>query len=551
MYARTFSGTVHGIDGITVAVEVDLANGLPQFDIVGLGGSAVKESRDRVRAALRNGGFEFPMKRITVNLAPADLRKEGSAFDLAIALGILLSSEQLPLRNERTMILGELALDGSLRPIPGVLPILLEAKKQGFTHALLPAGNAQEARLVELQVMPAHNLKEAVSYWKPAKENKDNGIDDCSDFTTNTPPTIHITNQPDPDAQYHPRADDLQPSSSAPFQPPHHSKYNFSDVIGQTFVKRGLEVAAAGFHNVLLVGPPGSGKTLLANCLPTIMPQMTRDESFEVTKIYSIAGYLTHRSGLIQERPIRSPHHTITSAALAGGGAQIPRPGECSLAHGGILFLDEIPEFSRHVIEVLRQPLEAGQITIGRAKQGYVFPAQFLLVGSMNPCPCGFYGTRAQQECTCSPQQIHRYRSRISGPILDRIDIHLEVPRVAVDLLGERQVEESSESIRERVERARLMQAERFQGRKGFCYNSGMTGSDLRKYVPIDRDGQELMKLAFEKMGLSARGYDRIIKVARTIADLQGTEQVESTHVAEAIRYRALDRGGVNGTYSY
>jgi magnesium chelatase family protein len=354
MYACSYSGAILGIDGMIVTVETDIANGLPQFDLVGLGGSAVKEARDRVRAAIRNAGFDYPMQRITVNLAPADQRKEGSGFDLAIAIGILLASKQLLPREGKILILGELALDGSLRPVTGVLPILLEAKKNGFTHVILPAANEAEAHLVDIVVLPAHHLRDAAEYWTKG-------------WDTPSAPSIQK------------KSIRLRSETGYP---------DFSHVYGQNFVKRGLEIAAAGFHNVILVGPPGSGKTLLANCLPGIMPQMTMDESYEVTKIYSIAGQLTRTSGLISERPFRSPHHTITATALIGGGAQIPRPGECSLSHGGILFLDEMPEFSRHVLEVLRQPLEAGVVTIGRSKQVFTFPARFLLIGSCNPCPC-------------------------------------------------------------------------------------------------------------------------------------------------------------------
>lgn len=510
MYACSYSGTVLGIDGLIVSVETDIANGLPQFDLVGLGGSAVKEARDRVRAALRNAGFDYPMQRITVNLAPADQRKEGSGFDLAIAFGILLASKQITPRPEQILILGELALDGSLRPVTGVLPILLEAKRSGFTHVILPAQNAPEATLVDIIVLPAADLPAAVHYWKHDLRPDDN----------------------------HNLARPISPLTKSKDDIP-----DFADVYGQQFVKRGLEIAAAGFHNVLLVGPPGSGKTLLATCLPGIMPQMTTDESYEVTKIYSIAGQLTKTSGLICERPFRSPHHTITSTALIGGGAQIPRPGECSLSHGGILFLDEMPEFSRHVLEVLRQPLEAGVVTIGRAKQVFTFPARFLLIGSCNPCPCGFFGTREQQACTCTYQQIQKYRSKLSGPLLDRIDLHLEVPRVPVQLLNRRTMEESSAVIQQRVEHARRIQGERYAHRQGSPFNSAMNGNELRRYASLDKESQELLQLAFETLGLSARAYDRIVKVARTIADLGGSERVDAAHVAEAIRYRALDRG--------
>ncbi|WP_338463427.1 YifB family Mg chelatase-like AAA ATPase [Brevibacillus borstelensis] len=506
MYARSFCGTVYGINGMLVAVETDIANGLPQFDLVGLGGSAVKESRDRVRAALRNSGFEYPMQRITVNLAPADLRKEGSGFDLSIAMGILLASKQIPQRREAILLLGELALDGSLRPVSGVLPILLQAQAEGFTHVILPEQNAAEAKLAELTVLPAASLSAAVKYWSTTLEAPE-GVEE--------------------------RSDDNSARQSLP---------DFSSVYGQTFVKRGLEVAAAGFHNVMLMGPPGSGKTMLATCLPSIMPKMNLDESYDVTKIYSIAGQLTDKRGLIQERPFRSPHHTVTTAALVGGGGHSPRPGECSLAHGGILFLDEMPEFSRHVLEALRQPLEAGVVTIARSRHVFTFPARFLLISSLNPCPCGFYGSKDQRECTCTPQQIYRYRAKLSGPLLDRIDLHLEVPRVPIQLLNERNAAESSAEIRLRVEAARAIQSKRFANRPAAPFNSAMNGEELRRYCKLDKEGQELLQMAFDTLGLSARAYDRIVKLARTIADLAGAVDIGSAHVAEAIRYRALDR---------
>ncbi|WP_232697013.1 YifB family Mg chelatase-like AAA ATPase [Brevibacillus daliensis] len=531
MYAKLYAATVHGIDGLLVTVEVDISNGLPHFELVGLGGSAVKEARDRVRSALRNAGYEYPLKRITVNLAPADVRKDGSAFDLAIALGVLIASEQMKTPATPTLILGELALDGSLRPVPGVLPMALSAHEHGFDQILLPEKNQEEAALAGLTVLSANHLKMAVKRW--SGENNDTHtqvelIETASDEQMSDPQHQEVRFSTFPSKKKRTFENAVQTP-------------DFCDVIGQHFVKRGLEVAAAGMHNVILIGPPGSGKTMLATCLPSIMPELNIEESFAVTKIYSIAGQLRSHGGLIRTRPLRSPHHTISQSALAGGGNQIPRPGECSLAHSGILFLDEMPEFSRAALEVLRQPLESGEIIIGRSKQTYTYPARFLLLGSMNPCPCGYYGSKGQQECTCTPQQIQRYRSRLSGPLLDRIDIHLEVPRISIEEISSRRISESSVDIRKRVEKARLIQLERYPHRKNFSFNSTMSGNELRAFGVLEKEGRQLMELAFKNLGLSARGYDRIIRVARTIADLDFSEKINSSHVAEAIQYRSLD----------
>ncbi len=506
MLAKTKSYALNGVEGYEVSIEVDLNAGLPAYDTVGLADTAIKESKERVRSAIKNSLFTYPIRKITINLAPADTKKEGSHFDLAIALGILIANEEIECATYKDyIILGELSLDGSINHVRGVMPLVISAVQKGYKKFILPSKNAKEASFISgIEVYTFDKLAQVVDFLT--------GKSEVSPLPTSEFVSMQSAN-----------------------------KYNvdFSEVKGQFVAKRALEIAVAGCHNVLMIGPPGAGKTMMAKCVPTIMPDMTFEEAIEVTKIHSVAGILDSNVGIVVGRPFRTPHHTATVPALMGGGANA-KPGEISLAHNGVLFLDEMPEYQRRTLETLRQPLEDGVAVVSRAKHTLEYPARFMLVASMNPCPCGNLGSKTQ-ECKCTASEIHRYISKLSGPLLDRIDLQIEVDSISYDDFRSDIVNESSKVVKDRVERARKIQRDRYAGTSTKT-NDEMTNAQVRAYCKLDEIGELLLKNAFTRLNLSARASNRVLKVARTIADLEESENINDSHLAEAIQYRSLDR---------
>ena len=506
MLSHIYSCGLSGIDGFSVCVETDISNGLPAFDIVGLPDAAVKEAKERIRSAIKNTGFRFPAKHIVINLAPASKRKEGSGYDLPMALSIICATEQIYAPDlSKCAFFGELSLDGTVQPINGILPMVISAYKSGFTDMFVPTENADEAAVIEgVNIYPVSSLKALCDHFCDIQKINVHKIDLTTYFASSASNVL-----------------------------------DFCDVKGQENVKRALEIAAAGNHNVLLIGSPGTGKTMLAQRMPSILPDLSFDEALEVTKIHSIAGLLPKDQPLILNRPFRSPHHTISSAGLSGGGST-PKPGELSLAHNGILFLDELPEFRRDSLEVLRQPLEDGNVTISRVNATLTYPCNIMLIASMNPCKCGYFGD-SRRQCTCTPTQVNRYRSRISGPLLDRIDIQVEVSNVDYDDLSSTENSETSAEIKKRVNKTRKLQLERYKDYNIYS-NSQLDAGMLKKFCPLGEEENAILRAAFDNLGLSARAHSRILKVARTIADLEGSENIKSEHIAEAIQYRSLDR---------